>query len=516
MKASCVAVLVFCGIAYGVGDSNPVEPLDEVSVRLQLAAGEKAVTLQLEGQAAISAGRQTGDLPAGAYTVRGEQIQRARQRFHVFTKTFLPSEMAAAREYANPWKSQGYAPEIIVMGRQFRIPSGGTLDNRNLWISMARADTEDKAEAIKKKLEAQDVWAWVWPEIVEQGKAKLTISDSRGKALYRVPAPLRIESKSAIVLRNMDTGFWKAQQRTAACTGPIEIGIGVDGLLSVCETLSMEAYLAGVLPAEMPSEWPIEALKAQAVAARSEILASLSGKHKLEGFDFCASEHCRAYRGQGGRERATDMASQSTKGIVLVANGRAVPTVFCANCGGWTEDNETVWSGPANPLLRGVTDLVPKKSSSTPKAINQWLKARPPAFCGNGNDNYRWTRRFSARELTELVNRHYAVGTVRSIELGERGVSGRLKWVKVIGTKRSEVIRKELNIRLAFGGLPSAMFMVETSGTKGSSTFKFVGGGRGHGVGLCQDGAKGRAVAGQGYREILGHYFPRAEIVRMP
>jgi SpoIID/LytB domain protein len=318
---------------------------------------------------------------------------------------------------------------------------------------------------------------------------------------------------------DVDYGFWKSQRDNRSYAGDLAIAIGPDGLLELYETIQVDDYLAGVLPAEMPAGWPMEALKAQAIAARSEVLASRAGKHMLEGCDFCATEHCRAYLGHGGRETPTDRAVFETSGMVLAANGRTVPAVFSANCGGWTEDNETVWSAPPNPVLRGLPDF-PAGKSPAPKGISafglaKWLSNAPPAFCSANKEHFRWARRFSVRELTEVVNKKYPVGNIRSIELGDRGVSGRLKWVKIVGSKNTEIIQKELSIRLAFGGLNSAMFIVETEGPRDHpSSFTFVGGGRGHGVGLCQDGARAMAAAGARHQEILRHYFPNAEVVR--
>jgi len=270
----------------------------------------------------------------------------------------------------------------------------------------------------------------------------------------------------------------------------------------------------------MPALWPAEALKAQAVAARSELLASPGGKHALEGFDFCGCEHCRAYLGSGGRHPESDRAVRDTAGLVLLLEGRIVSTVFSANCGGWTEDNEAVWSSPPSPALRNVPDFPPGKNPASrgidKYGVAKWLKGAPPAYCSANKKNFRWTQRFSARELAATVNKKYPVGDIRAIELGDRGASGRLKWVKIVGSKKTEIVRKELNIRLAFGGLPSAMFVVETGGPRKAPTaFAFFGGGRGHGVGLCQDGAHGMALAGKNHLEILKHYFAQTQIVKL-
>jgi SpoIID/LytB domain protein len=159
--------------------------------------------------------------------------------------------------------------------------------------------------------------------------------------------------------------------------------------------------------------------------------------------------------------------------------------------------------------LRGVSD----KSDSTDKSdpaddISAWLTRRPPAYCAADEKGYRWTRRYTAAQLDGLVNQKYPIGHVTAIEAGDRGVSGRLKWVRVRGTKGSAAIRKELPIRQAFGDLPSSMLIIkEERGPAGVAAWIFMGGGRGHGVGLCQHGACGMALEGRRYDAIVAHYF---------
>jgi len=107
-----------------------------------------------------------------------------------------------------------------------------------------------------------------------------------------------------------------------------------------------------------------------------------------------------------------------------------------------------------------------------------------------------------------MISQSFTVGRIEDIQVGERGTGGRLKWVRIHGTDGTETIRKELPIRRAFGDLPSALFDLDiATDHNGDRHFRFLGAGRGHGVGMCQNGARGMARAGIGYREILRHYF---------
>jgi SpoIID/LytB domain protein len=483
----------------------PPPATGEGNVRIQLTKGQSRVTFKMSAPIHVTHAGGGGDLAPGTWSVQVSNAVKARQRFHVFTKTFKPHETAETQAYLAEWETQGYKPELVTCGREFDKAGGGKLDNRVNWVSLGRYDTEDQARAAGKKLEAKSVWAWIRPETIIAGQGSLTVQDAAGNAVLSGPAPLQFLDTKPVALCGKDTRTY---------TGELDVAVGPDGLLEVYEVLPLETYLYGVVPGEMPASWSIEALKAQAIAARSSVLADLDGKHSLEGFDFCAAVHCRAYLGEGGRHPNSDAAVKETDGQVIVANGRVVPGVFCSDCGGWTENNDVPWSSPPDPSLRGLSDLPPGSSvhNGPDKGnVEQWLASVSNAYCKGDKTNFRWTRTLSAAEATELVNKRYAVGTVQQIELGDRGVSGRLKWLRVIGSKDTVTIHKELPIRQTFGNLPSALFTLKT----GSGSFTFVGGGNGHGVGLCQHGANGMAKAGKNYKEILDHYFTGVQIARI-
>ncbi|MCC6144639.1 MAG: SpoIID/LytB domain-containing protein [Candidatus Hydrogenedentes bacterium] len=490
-----------------------IEP-SALRLRLQCAVAEKTVTLDAAEELMVHAGDRQIALPAGTYTfrLRGSAVPRE-QRFHLMTKTFQPGQEAEMEAYSAEWRAKGYAPEVVTVGRRLNL-GGKVFDNRDLTVSVARVATQAEADALKKKLEQVPAWAWIRPEAISPGRGSVEIVNAQDERVAELQAPLALTSLMAVQVRDVDTGFWKSKISDHAFPTPLSLEIGAKANLELYGEWPLEQYLMGVLPAEMPPLWPAEAVKAQAVAARSDVLAHLGGKHRLEGFDFCVLECCRAYVGEQGRHPASDAAVRETEGEVLVAGGRVVPTVFSATCGGFTENNDTVWSAPPNAALRGVADLAQGAPASVPAyGIQKWISGRPAAWCAGDTQYFRWSRRLTAAEVTTLVNKQHKVGAVRRIELGDRGVSGRLNYVKVIGTEGSAVIRKELPIRLAFGGLPSAMFTVEVEGaSQQPAAYVFHGAGRGHGVGLCQNGARGMAEAKMSYKAILLHYFSGASI----
>jgi SpoIID/LytB domain protein len=507
-----VGVIFLSGFGWAA-DSECV-PLETLQVRVRLASS-KTIEIRSVAPIMVRSAKGKKELPAGAYVVDAASVTAPGRRYRLFIKTFRPSQEREARDFVSQWKAQGYSPEVVIFGRKFSSGSGVVVDNRSQWVSVARFDTEKQAAEKKAQLESQNVFGWIVSETVGEGAATIRISNG-GKVVAQGAGPLTFASSGRLEAPGIERGFWNPRHVTMSFTGTLEAGAGADGLLNLMEIVPVEEYLAGVLPAEMPASWPAEALKAQAVAARTEVLSALGGKHMLDGFDFCATEHCRAYGAFAGRQASTDGAVAGTRGAVLIRDGRFAATVFSANCGGCSENNDTVWSAPADGALRAVSDVKGGKMRWwRDGGIEKWLKQPPDSYCGHRSENFRWTRHFSGDELSGIVNKRHRVGKVRRIELLERGTGGRLTAVKITGGEGTEVVKKELNIRLAFGGLPSAMFIVETRGARDPSAFTFVGGGRGHGVGLCQDGACGMALAGKTSLDILHHYYSGVEMARL-
>lgn len=490
---------------------EPARPPDELvtagnpPVRVRLFHGVREVSIQSGTSLHINHEGGAVDLPSHSWTVTLGQATPPRQHFHVFLKTFKPHETDAMHAYLAQWTAQGYPAKAIPMGSRYRTEAGHILDGREQWISLQRFERESQAVALKAGLERDNQWSWIRPETILPGSGTVSAKSADGHTMSW-NLPVHIMSSSPIRVAHSGDRTGKTY------IGEVSLAVEPDSTLGVYETLPVEEYLAGVLPAEMPALWPAEALKAQAIAARSDVLGHLALKHVLAGFNFTNSEGDRMYGGYSGRHPASDAAVAATRGRVLSDGVRIIPAVFSSNCGGWSEDNDAVWSSPPDMSLRGVADFPKGAAPAAPSAnIARWLQQQPRAYCSGDDKGFRWSRRLTVAEVTRSVNQHHNVGTVRAIEPGERGVSGRLKSVTVTGSQGKVTIRKELPIRQAFGGLPSAMVLIRAeSGASGPVAFTFVGGGRGHGVGLCQHGARGMALAGAGYQDIVLHYFGSA------
>ncbi len=483
-----------------------VRPEALSALRLRIRVVESAQTVEVSSEQPFDAGGQR--LAPGSYVFSARELRAPTMVFHVIVKSFKAWEQREADAAVADWRTKGYDASRVTLGPCVR-GSRATYDLRVHLVSIGRWKTRAEAEAARKPLEAERIWSWVREAIDEPGGGKVNVT-SGGRALTQLTLPVRVKGPSSVSIC-LGVG-----RKPALFSGELEFTVAPSGELRVIETQDLENYLKGVVPSEMPALWPAEALKAQAVAARSETLANLVNKHVLEGFDYCNAEHCRMYRGQSSRHPGSDAAVEATRGVVMVEGGRIVPAVFHANCGGWTENNDAVWSSPADPVLRAVSDVRGSKGGG-PGDIEEWISHPPAAYCDADSAQFRWTRRFSTTELSERVGKEFNIGTLQRIELGVRGPGGRLREITLVGSRGQTVIQRELRIRQVLGGLPSAAFLVETQNKGGKpSEFIFRGAGTGHGAGLCQNGAKARAKAGQDYAEILKRYFSGTELERLP
>jgi SpoIID/LytB domain protein len=301
--------------------------------------------------------------------------------------------------------------------------------------------------------------------------------------------------------------------------------VDTDGSLAVVNSVPADRLLAGLVPAEMFPQAPEAALRAQAVAARGELLAKLGTHHVADPYRLCSTQHCQVYAGVGREHPRTNAAVAATRGMVLMRrDGGLVDTVYSASCGGHTEHNDNAWPVEPDPNLRGHLDGPPGTPALSPfargvddRSLEAWLAALPAAtWCGRSRfnrDKYRWTERIPAARMSQLT-KSLRIGPVQEIRVLQRGISGRATLVELRGTRGRAQVRGELEVRRLFGGLRSSMFAVKAiSGSDGQPLeFVFQGGGWGHGVGMCQTGAIGMAEAGKSYQEILGHYYPGSEL----
>ena len=307
-----------------------------------------------------------------------------------------------------------------------------------------------------------------------------------------------------------------------------ELRIAVDARsrrLVLVNEVGLEEYVYGVLAAEMPSHWPLEALKAQAVIART--LAVYRSErlrlHRRHGYDLCDEQHCQVYTGVRVENDKVRRATDETSGLIVAYDGKAAHTVFSSNCGGSSQSGAQAGWGHL-PYWKMVPDIRGQTAfPETPWDLKQWLRGRPDIYCASSayvwHPEFRWSRIVTAATVAERLARKKRIGRVRQIHVARRNASGRVERVDILGTAGRVTLTREHEIRryLGLGLLRSTQFLVDTVVRDGrAAAFVFRGGGWGHGVGLCQSGAAGRAEAGAGFSEILVHYYPGARLTQVP
>ena len=266
-------------------------------------------------------------------------------------------------------------------------------------------------------------------------------------------------------------------------------------------------------------------------------------------FDVCADDHCQRYQGitRASTSRAIEAVS-ATRGEVLMYEGKICDARFSKCCGGAFEEFQNCWENVRHPYLIGQRDsqTTNKLPDLTIEAeADKWIRTSPVAFCNTQDkkilsqvlnnydqetaDFYRWKVSYSQEELSELIHKRSGIDFGKIIDLipVERGTSGRLVLLKIVGTLRTLTIGKELEIRrtLSNSHLYSSAFVVDKEykeedreykeeEQKIPSRFILTGAGWGHGVGLCQIGAAVMGEKGYKYEEILSHYYPGSMIER--
>ena len=330
--------------------------------------------------------------------------------------------------------------------------------------------------------------------------------------------------------------FHWQQQEDQSFQGTLHLIIE-EGKITAINIISTERYLTSVISSEMSAMASIELLKAHAVISRSWLLAQLTAQKNdnnsscgtendeeivrwynrsaHQHYDVCADDHCQRY--QGVTKVTTDVAKEAveqTRGEILIYNGEICDTRFSKCCGGMTEKFSTCWEDKDYPYLTNVIDPY------CGMANQQILRQVVVNYDQQTTDFYRWTVTYSQQELHDLIMAKTGIdfGDIIDLEPLARGTSGRIYRLKIVGSKRSLIIGKELEIRkaLSTSHLFSSAFEVKKQG-EGSvpEQFTLEGTGWGHGVGLCQIGAAVMGEKGFKYKEILLHYYQGAKVERI-
>ena len=387
--------------------------------------------------------------------------------------------------------------------------------------------------------------------------------------LYRELTFTPLDEKNSFSLYDVTIGinFHWERQETQSFVGILKLVVD-EGKVTAINILPVEDYLTSVISSEMNATSSLEFLKAHAVVSRSWLFAQIEKRKAMSGqtdgffsfskteheyirwydredhtiFDVCADDHCQRYQGITKASNQTVVkAVQATRGQILMHGNTVCDARFSKCCGGATEEFGYCWEDKQFPYLSAIRDADKEENRPLPdmtkeEEAERWIRQAPASFCDthdkkilsqilNNYDQettnfYRWKVRYTQEELAELIRRNTRTDYGQIIDLipVQRGKSGRICKLKIVGTKKTLTIGKELEIRrtLSDSHLFSSAFVVDRSELKDGipEWFILTGAGWGHGVGLCQIGAAVMGEKGYTYDEILLHYYKDADIRR--
>ena len=479
-------------------------------VTVRVMEHRPSVTLSSAGMRVLPDGEGGPEVRAGAtWTVRILDGKPGRVVMHNVVASFAPSETDQLQAELARWRAKKVVTRTFETGALFAV-KGQVLDSRRILVAAAGT-----------------TGGTPFPELAERPRGTVEAVDEHG-VVVRNDSILWFEPGPSGLIALSDVDNEHGGKETRRYWGKIYVTVDNAGQLAVVNAVPEDKLLAGLVPAEMSAGSPPEALKAQAVAARNELLAKIGTRHLTDPYRLCATQHCQVYAGAGREDPRATAAVHATRGELLVrdSGGGLVDAVYSASCGGHGENNENVWGGPADASLRGRLDgddvlraRLPRFATIGETELRAWLAMGPSPdgpWCARPKEaqvNFRWHKAVDVAALEARA----AVGRLRDLTVVDRGVSGRATRLRLVGDGGDKEIRGELEIRRALGNLKSAMFVLDVARDAGGhlTSLAATGGGHGHGVGMCQVGAVGMAAAGHRYDEILRQYYSGAHLRKL-
>ncbi len=438
---------------------------------------------------------------------------------------WIPPDFSVPKEILN---------SVKVGGRSIRVGIGSNL--AKVWVyskdGVIKGDALYKVEksgegAAQKRISKISLPTGFYQirAVAVYGKPPyIALYNKKGTLLIRSYAPLSFlnEKGNPVVLLNIKKNGTYSYEMYR---GVLVFSPNSKGNINIINALTMNEYLAGVVPCEMPAVYPLEALKAMAVVSRTFAISQIkSGKHAKDGFDVCNTVHCQVYGGVLKERVSTNKAVMNTSDLIITYRGKPAFTPFFAVCGGFCASSDSVWQNYI-PYLKGGFDGKGKIDDLSNEAkFKDFIDNPPNCYC-KGAGRFRWKKTFSKKRFGEMVEecienttgRYIRVGKVYSVKVLKRASDGRVQTLEVVTSEGVYDFHKD-KIRwitsrgkISTAGLPSTFFYVIDE----DNTITFKGGGWGHGVGMCQEGAKGMAEKGYNFENIIKHYYQGVKIEKI-
>lgn len=470
-------------------------------IRVHVKSYENGTTI--ENINSFECGENT--INANSLTFSVSAFTPAVVKYRIAFQELAQTELRSHAEKSKLWSIKtGMETEIFVHGAIFSI-NKSTIDNREYFIVSKEVFDKNETEKLLSKFREN---------FPEHSIVSIPVFESSSKSVIKV----KTDEGMKYNCRNLLLIHPKAGFMTGSDTYPGDKNYFLTPSGSTKADLviedSVESILERILPGEMFLAAPLETLKAQAVAARTDIFMQLGKRHISEIWHICSEVHCQKVIWNGKIDSKFVQAVKETEGQVLLFNGTHVARApYCSSSGGRTEDIRNVWFTAEKPYLTGVWD------GDDPLDLDLSKEADLKKFLESdyGEDNlkmnkrHRWKVEFPQEKIDRLLNSRKNIGKLKEIRGLQRGVSGRIYKIEFVGTASKLVVYGELNIRRLLDNLYSSAFLSHKEG----DVWIFEGAGWGHGVGMSQMGAISLGRKGRDFSFILKRYYPKTEIIKI-
>ena len=424
----------------------------------------------------------------------------------VFREISIP-ELKNYESIIEDWNGRtGLKTEVYVHGAIFSINTS-RIDNREYFIALPGLLEKENAEAVLEKYRKMfpEDSIFLIPVLNKPAESVISASYNEGKS---------VQCNDIVYLKKNNGGvMYAGNDEYSGMKGPFVTAMSEKGLDLAAEA-PVEDLIEKILPGEMFLSAPLETLKAQAVAARTDIFMQLGKRHVSEPWHICSEVHCQKVLWNAKVDsKFADAVKQTTGQIILYDGSYIARAPYCSSSGGRTENIMNVWFTAEKPYLSGIWD------GDNPPELDLTKESDLEKFLDSdfGEDNipmnkkHRWTVEFTQDGMDGLLAKSMKIGTLQSIKTLKRGTSGRIYKIEFKGDKGAAVVYGELNIRKILNNMYSSAFIVKNLNGK----WTFRGAGWGHGVGMSQIGAISLGRKGRDYKYMLKRYYPGTEAVKI-
>jgi len=440
-------------------------------------------------------------------SIKAENIQVVTDKFTpAVTKYKLSfqeishSQLKSYTILVDEWKKRtGKNVTIYVTGAIFSI-NKSRIDNREYFITMEELLEKKAALKLLTNFRARypSYNISLIPILTSTSSSKATVKTERGS--FKCTNSIELFLKGSLVI----------DEDKYENSGNFFIVPASRRNISLAKEASIEKLVQRILPGEMYLSAPLDTLKAQAVAARTDIFMQLGKRHVSQPWHICSEVHCQKVIWGKKIQKKFLQAVNETKGEIILYDGSYVARApYCSSAGGHTEDIRNVWFTAEKKYLKGIWD------GDKPLNLDLRRESDLATFLNTdyGEDNikmnkrHRWKKEITFEEMDKHLQR-FKLGKIKKLVAIKRGVSGRIYKMRFEGTKGKKTIHGELNIRRLLGNMNSSSFIVRKLRNK----WAFKGMGWGHGVGMSQIGAISLGRKGKTYKYILKRYYPGTEV----